>query len=164
MDMFRCSGSLIVIILSLIEPVLVVFWLTISWNCLQSILVPPAFAGLVTYSRQMEVLSVARTGQEKLTPISVAVTDQIIGLLVSALCEVRVTMDRLGNVHHKPYERSVDHLPGCPFSPRVTGNGLPQTLRQILLLILSGCLVSPFTSSNRWGCRLSRRLPDPWDG
>ena len=37
----------------------------------------------------------ARTSQGKLTPVSVAVTDQMIGLFISALCEVHVTMHRL---------------------------------------------------------------------
>ena len=35
---------------------------------------------------------VARIGQDKLTPVSVAVTDQMIGLFVSALFEMHVTM------------------------------------------------------------------------
>ena len=35
----------------------------------------------------------ARIGQDKLTPVSVAVTDQMIGLIVSALFEMHVTMD-----------------------------------------------------------------------
>ena len=37
-------------------------------------------------------VSVARIGQDKLTPVSVAVTDQMIGLFVSALFEMHVTM------------------------------------------------------------------------
>ena len=65
---FRCSGSLTVIILSLIgtgssslltratsEPVWVVFWLTISWNCLQRTEALLALAGLAAHYRQMKV-------------------------------------------------------------------------------------------------------------
>ena len=91
------------------EPVWVAFWLTISWNCLQSIWVLLAFAGLAAHSWQIKVISVARTSQDKLTPVSVAVTDQKIGLFISALCEVHVTMHRLaqstterGGLSYKP--------------------------------------------------------------
>ena len=51
-----------------------------------------AFAELAAHSWLIEMLSVARTGQDKLTLISVAVTDQVIGLFISALCVVYVTM------------------------------------------------------------------------
>ena len=36
----------------------------------------------------------ATTGQDKLTPVSVAVTNQMIGLLIQALCVLHVTMHR----------------------------------------------------------------------
>ena len=51
-----------------------------------------AFAELAAHSWLIEMLSVARTGQDKLTLISVAVTDQVIGLFILALCVVYVTM------------------------------------------------------------------------
>lgn len=67
------------------------------------------------------MLSVARTCQDKLTPVSVAVTDRMIGLFIPALCVVHITM--LAKVHHGPFDRCVDRLPGCPVSPCVSGRG-----------------------------------------
>ena len=103
----------------------------------------------------------ARTGLDKLTPISVALTDQMIGLLISVLCVVYVTMHRLAKIHHGPFDRCVDRLPGGPVSPCVTGKGPPQTLRQILFLVLLGCPVSPSMPSKEQGCWLSSQLPNP---
>lgn len=110
----------------------VVFGLTISRNCLQSIDVPLAFAGLAAHSWQIEVLSMATTVQDKLTPVSVAVTNQMIGLFIQALCVLHVTMHRQAKVLNGPFDRRDDRVPGCPVSPGVTESGPPQTLRQIL--------------------------------
>lgn len=104
-------------------------------------------------------LTVARTGQDKLTPVPVAVTDRMIGLFISALCVVHITM--LAKVHHGPFVRCVDRLPGCPVSPGVTGEWFTTDLKTDIVLVLSGCPVSSFTPSRGRGCRLSRRLSDP---
>ena len=92
---------------------------------MQSIDVPLAFAGLAAHSWQIEVLSMA-------TPVSVAVTNQMIGLFIQALCVLHVTMHRQAKVLNGPFDRRVDRVPGCPVSPGVTESGPPQTLRQIL--------------------------------
>ena len=47
----------------------------------------------------------------------------MIGLFISALCVVHVTMHRLTKAHHGPFDRCVDRLPGCPVSPYVSGRG-----------------------------------------
>ena len=83
----------------------------------------PAFARLAAHFWQIEVSSGARRGQEKLTPISVALTNQVIGLFISALCVVHVTIHRLTKAQHGSFDRCVDHLPGCPVSPCVSGRG-----------------------------------------
>ena len=99
---------------------------------MQSIDVPLAFAGLAAHSWQIEVLSMATTVQDKLTPVSVAVTNQMIGLFIQALCVLHVTMHRQAKVLNGPFDRRVDRVPGGPVSPGVTESGPPQTLRQIL--------------------------------
>lgn len=67
------------------------------------------------------------------------------------------------NVGESPFDRCVDRLPGCPVSPGVTGEWFITDLKTDIVLVLSGCPVSSFTPSKGRGCRLSRRLSDPWD-
>ena len=99
-------------------------WLISNWPFHETACrIFPAFARLAAHFWQIEVLSGARRGQEKLTPISVALTDQVIGLFISALCVVHVTMHRLTKAQHGSFDRCVDRLPGCPVSPYVSGRG-----------------------------------------
>ena len=134
-------------------------WLISNWPFHETACrIFPAFARLAAHFWQIEVLSGARRGQEKLTPISVALTDQVIGLFISALCVVKQCTD-----WRKPNtDLSTDVLivyQDVQSHPRY----LVEVQRQILFLVLSGCSVSSSTPSKGRACRLSCRLSDPWD-